>query len=330
MSFEKELELAIDAVTKAGLLARSIQEGMIGSGTIIKEDRSPVTVADYSVQALICHMIKDIFPDDNIVGEEDSGELSDPQNAEILSKVTSYLSTSIPGLSEGDVCGLIDLGGGRPEGRFWTLDPIDGTKGFIRGDQYAVALALIEDGEILVGALACPNLGLVSGDDGERGSVFAAAKGEGTFMTPLSGGETVRINVSTVSDSGAAKMVESVEAAHGNHSGQSALARSLGITNESVRMDSQAKYGAVARGEAELYIRMPSPKTPDYREKIWDHGAGKIVVEEAGGRVTDIFGKDLDFTKGRKLEDNRGVLVSNGLFHDKIVNAIAKATSSNS
>ena len=92
-------------------------------------------------------------------------------------------------------------------------------------------------------------------------------------------------------------------------------------------MDSQAKYGAVARGEADFYIRMPSPKTPDYREKIWDHGAGKIVVEEAGGRVTDIVGKDLDFTRGRKLEDNRGVLVSNGLFHDKIVEAIGNTDS---
>ena len=134
----------------------------------------------------------------------------------------------------------------------------------------------------------------------------------------------MRISVSNVPESSNAKMVESVEAAHGNHSGQSALARSLGITNKSVRMDSQAKYGAVARGEAELYIRMPSPRTPDYREKIWDHGAGKIVVEEAGGRVTDIAGKELDFTKGRKLEDNQGVLVSNGLFHDKIVEAIGK------
>ena len=324
MAFERELEIAIEAVRKAGLLARTVQEGMIGDGTIIKEDRSPVTVADYSVQALICRMISDAFPGDNIVGEEDSGELSEAENAGILSKVTSYLSTCIPDLSGDDVCGLIDLGGGRPEGRFWTLDPIDGTKGFIRGDQYAVALALIEDGEVVAGALACPNLEFNVAGYSETGSVFAAARGEGAFMSPLDGGADVRISVSNVPESSNAKMVESVEAAHGNHSGQSALAQSLGITNESVRMDSQAKYGAVARGDAEFYVRMPSPKTPDYREKIWDHGAGKIVVEEAGGRVTDIAGRDLDFTRGRRLEDNRGVLVSNGLFHDKIVEAISR------
>jgi len=324
LAFEKELKIAKEAVAKAGLLARAVQAGMIGGGTIIKEDRSPVTVADYSVQALICHMIREAFPGDSIVGEEDSGELSDPENAGILSTVASYLSASIAGLSEGDVCRLIDLGGGRPEGRFWTLDPIDGTKGFIRGDQYAVALALIEEGEVVAGALACPNLEFSIAGYSETGSVFAAARGEGAFMSPLDGGADVRISVSNVPESSNAKMVESVEAAHGNHSGQSALARSLGIKKDSVRMDSQAKYGAVARGEAELYIRMPSPKTPDYREKIWDHGAGKIVVEEAGGRVTDIAGKELDFTRGRKLEDNRGVLVSNGLFHDRIVEAIGK------
>lgn len=324
MVFERELNLAIDAVRRAGLLARKVQESMIGDGTIIKEDKSPVTVADYSVQALICHMIKETFPDDDIVGEENSGDLSDVKNADILSKITSCLSEAIPGIKDEDICRLIDLGGGQPKGRFWTLDPIDGTKGFIRQDQYAIALALIEDGEVVAGALACPNLEFNVAGYSETGSVFAAARGEGAFMSPLDGGADVRISVSNVPESSNAKMVESVEAAHGNHSGQSALARSLGITNESVRMDSQAKYGAVARGEAELYIRMPSPKTPDYREKIWDHGAGKIVVEEAGGRVTDIAGKELDFTKGRKLEDNRGVLVSNGLFHDKIVEAIGK------
>ena len=246
------------------------------------------------------------------------------ENEEILAKITSYLEEPFPEIKAEEVCNFIDMGNGKPEGRFWTLDPIDGTKGFIRGDQYAVALALIEDGQIKVGALACPNFPLMAGEgDGPRGVVFVAVYGEGAFMLPLESGKEERIKVSQVSASDGSSMVESFEAGHSNHGGQSALAHSLGITRESLRMDSQAKYGAVARGEAEFYVRMPSPKTPDYREKIWDHAAGKIVVEEAGGKVTDIHGRELDFTKGKKLVDNRGVLVSNGLFHDKIVNSIA-------
>jgi 3'(2'), 5'-bisphosphate nucleotidase len=87
-------------------------------------------------------------------------------------------------------------------------------------------------------------------------------------------------------------------------------------------MDSQAKYGAVAAGEAALYLRLPSPKYPDYREKIWDHAAGAIVVEEAGGKVTDMYGKPLDFYTAAKMMHNRGVVVSNGAIHHDVLLAL--------
>jgi 3'(2'), 5'-bisphosphate nucleotidase len=120
------------------------------------------------------------------------------------------------------------------------------------------------------------------------------------------------------------RFVESVEAGHGNQSQQSAMAQAVGIQSPSMRMDSQAKYAAVAAGQAALYLRLPSPKTPDYREKIWDHAAGTLVVEEAGGCVTDMHGKPLDFGKAARFEDNRGVVVSNGTIHAKVLAALAK------
>jgi 3'(2'), 5'-bisphosphate nucleotidase len=92
-------------------------------------------------------------------------------------------------------------------------------------------------------------------------------------------------------------------------------------------MDSQAKYGAVARGEAALYLRLPSPKSPDYREKIWDHAAGSLVVEEAGGRVTDMHGRRLDFAADYKMNNNRGVIVSNGAMHQAVIEALAAGAS---
>jgi 3'(2'), 5'-bisphosphate nucleotidase len=113
-----------------------------------------------------------------------------------------------------------------------------------------------------------------------------------------------------------------VEAAHGDQALQERIAAAVGVTASPLRMDSQAKYGAVARGDAILYLRLPSPKSPDYREKIWDHAAGSIVVEEAGGRVTDMHGKPLDFSGGRRMEDNRGVVVSNGPRHDAVLSAL--------
>ena len=99
-----------------------------------------------------------------------------------------------------------------------------------------------------------------------------------------------------------------------------AMAQRLGITKEPVRLDSQAKYAVVARGEADVYLRLPASR--GYREKIWDHAAGVLIMEEAGGRVTDVMGKPLEFTHGRQLEKNRGVIASNGLLHEQVVTAL--------
>ena len=118
------------------------------------------------------------------------------------------------------------------------------------------------------------------------------------------------------------RFVESVESAHGNHALQEAVAQTVGITQPSLRMDSQAKYAAVARGDAALYLRLPSPKSPDYREKIWDQAAGYLILEEAGGRITDLDGKPLDFTQGCLLLNNRGILATNGHLHSALLKGL--------
>ena len=89
------------------------------------------------------------------------------------------------------------------------------------------------------------------------------------------------------------------------------------------RIDSQCKYAAVARGDASIYLRLPT--SAEYREKIWDHAAGAIVVEEAGGTVTDVHGNALDFSCGRKLENNQGIISTNGRFHAEVVDAVKGA-----
>jgi 3'(2'), 5'-bisphosphate nucleotidase len=143
-------------------------------------------------------------------------------------------------------------------------------------------------------------------------------------MVSLDGGEPLPISVSSISDPAGVRFVESVEASHTDHDAHASLARSLGITRPSLRLDSQAKYGVVARGDSAIYLRLPSPKTPDYRERIWDHAAGVLIVEEAGGRVTDAYGRELDFGQGPRLLNNQGIVVSNGQFHSDILEAIAQ------
>ena len=128
------------------------------------------------------------------------------------------------------------------------------------------------------------------------------------------------VTVADVHDAAAARFCESVESGHSDHSQSAEIARRLGITTEPFRIDSQCKYGAVARGDASIYLRLPT--RADYTEKIWDHAAGKFVVEQAGGRVTDVDGRSLDFTHGARLSANRGVIATNGQIHDDVVAAV--------
>jgi 3'(2'), 5'-bisphosphate nucleotidase len=191
----------------------------------------------------------------------------------------------------------------------------------LRKGQYAVSLALIVNGRIEVGVLGCPNLPVTNEKDSPIGSLFYAVRGQGAFVQPLSGNTPpVRIRVSETSDPALARFCESVESAHSAHSESAQVAKRLGMTSEPVRMDSQAKYATVARGFADAYLRLPV-KT-GYYEKIWDHAGGVLVVEEAGGKVTDVCGNPLDLTRGTELNQNRGVIVTNGRFHDTIVKTV--------
>jgi 3'(2'), 5'-bisphosphate nucleotidase len=319
--YQREKETAFRAVATASRLLKGIQSGLKRS--IQKEDKTPVTVADYGSQAVICKILREAFPGDPIVAEEDSRELSKPEHAEILSRVTHYVSASTPGISPREVCQLIDVGSGSTSSRYWTLDPIDGTKGFLRGDQYAIALALIEEGTVMLGALGCPNIALrAHGSKKGRGALFLAVRGQGATQVDMSGGSPSEILVSSVSSPPEALLTESLEPAHSDHHLNLQLARKLGIRLPPLRMDSQAKYAILARGEASIYIRVPSPETPRYREKIWDHAAGSILVEEAGGRVTDALGRGLDFKCGKRLENNYGIIVTNGRLHEAVVGAL--------
>jgi 3'(2'), 5'-bisphosphate nucleotidase len=318
-----EVVTAIRAITMASNLCQKVRMDLAGRESILKSDRSPVTIADYGSQAVICKLMKEAFPRDTIVAEEDSKELRKPVHSTILKQVTYYVNKSIPGSSTEAVCSWIDFGSKVVADRFWALDPIDGTKGFLRGDQYAIALALIENGFTKLGIMACPNL-YVDKDqaDGKKGCLFLALRGKGSVQIDIDGGQQRSLSVSRINNPSEATITESVEPDHADHLFHQRLAQKLSISKPHLQMDSQAKYGIVARGEATIYLRVPSPSEPNYKEKIWDHAAGSIIAEEAGGRVTDIFGHGLDFSCGIKMEKNHGVVVTNGILHDVILEAL--------
>lgn len=352
--YERELLVAQLAVQRASVLTKRVFHEK-AKGTVDKNDKSPVTIGDFGAQALIIAALQHNFPDDAIVAEEESAKLREDESLrstvwELVrdAKLDNPDAEALLGgpIKDADaMVELIDKGNspGGAQGRIWAIDPIDGTKGFLRGGQYAVCLALMVDGDVKVGALGCPNLPvddaarLTAGigenqtdDDGAHGVLFSAVLGHGATSRPLA---TVSldpnagtpISMRAIDDLTKANFCESVEAGHSSHGDQAAISQKLGITAPSVRMDSQAKYGSIARGAGDIYLRLPVSAT--YQEKIWDHAAGDLIVREAGGQVTDVHGKRLDFSVGRTLANNKGVVAAPLAVHGKVLEAVQEVLS---
>jgi len=178
-----------------------------------KNDISPVTITDFGAQALLISAIHYNFPEDN--GESAEALRNGPV---LLESVRSFVSFTeldddesekllSPLASQEEMLDVMDLGAGSDagRGRVWVLDPVDGTATFLRGDQYAICLALLEDGQEKAGVLGCPNLsfeGLFSQNLPRRrrrihgrqvdkdglGWMVSAVLGHGVFMRHMSRG----------------------------------------------------------------------------------------------------------------------------------------------
>lgn len=324
--FADELRVGLAAVRMAADVCQVVQSA-ITQEVLDKKDNSPVTIADFASQAMICHAIGKAFPADPMIAEEDAFALHQPENAGFLKEIVSLVQRHFPDASGESVRDWIDRGEAKDHcDRFWTLDPIDGTKGFLRRDQYAISLALIVDGKIQLGILGCPNLAVQTE---HADSLFYAIRGQGAYATRLESESSIRrIYVTQTVNPELARFCESFESGHTSHRESSTVAERLKITTPPLRMDSQAKYATVASGDADAYLRLPA-KT-GYFEKVWDHAGGVLIVEEAGGRVTDLVGKPLDFSHGRELRQNRGVIVTNGHLHEAILSITLEVIASKS
>lgn len=315
-----ERKLAVECVRLAAELTEAVRLKNVSG--LMKQDRSPVTIADFSSQALIARLLAEEFPGDMLVAEENSSYLLGPEAGDSLRQVAGWVARYLPGAGEREVLDWIDRGKGDAAAkRFWTLDPVDGTKGFLRNDQYAVALSLVIEGRVVLSALGAPHLknGLERAVGGE-GTLALAVRGEGFFVAPLKkndppGNPDFRpLKVSRQKDVSQSRVLRSFENSHTDAPLMDRIASGLGIVSPPILMDSLAKYIFLACGGAELLIRFP---TRDHRHDwIWDQAPGVLLIEEAGGRVTDLYGSPLDFTTGISLTANTGFVASNGWVHD--------------
>jgi len=333
---QKMLHAGWRAVAQACRVTRHVQAELQNVRELTKDDRSPVTVADFAAQATVAHYLamglgvsRNVL---RIVGEENAGVLRQDDHAALRQAVVDAVRHVWPGAGEDDVLEAIDACDHDASARsYWTLDPVDGTKGFLRGEQYAISLAWIENGRVDLGIMGCPNLSpdldRPFSDPDPDGLIFYAHRDSGAFCVPAElldvpddAARPVHLHGEGGDEHGRIRVCESVESGHTKHDDTARIVEHLGGAGAPARLDSQCKYAVVARGQADAYLRLPTK--PGYVEKIWDHAAGMLVAQEAGAIVTDIEGAPLDFSHGALLERNRGVICAAPAFHRRIIDAI--------
>lgn len=364
--YHRELEAAVDVVERACRICVDVKKSLYSSeGRIVeKNDNTPVTVADFGVQALVSLELSKVFPSIPLVAEEDSDFVRSNNLVDsVVSVVTDKASSNDKPLTNADVLEAIDRGknaivyGTRPA-TYWVLDPIDGTKGFLKGSEalYVVGLALVVEGDIVLGVMGCPNWKEASSYNStidvqgsesvpsRSGILMVAHIGCGTWARQLSDLMGVSAKVPNgwtrcfvdgchlvpkarfcISDS---QTWESVPLS----AFFSATSDADGVSDKEILLlptccGSLCKYLMVASGRASVFILRARAQTII---KAWDHAVGIICVHEAGGKVTDWKGSDIDLAadqvERRILFPSMGVLVSNGTIHNRILEMISSTS----
>ncbi|AEE82476.1 3'(2'), 5'-BISPHOSPHATE NUCLEOTIDASE-like protein [Arabidopsis thaliana] len=349
--YHKELEVAIDAVDRACRLCVDVKRSLFSSKEKIveKNDQTPVTIADFGVQALVSLELSKLFPSIPLVAEEDSHFVrANNLVSSVVSEVKSKASIGDNHLSDADVLEAIDRGGkdaytfcNKPA-TYWVLDPIDGTRGFLKGDEalYVVGLALVVDNEIVLGVMGCPNW---PGDssDGSTGTLMLSHIGCGTWTKKLQNvsgnvaGDWIRcfVDACVLMNKARFCIQESQTWESLPLSGFfDASTVSEDLKHKEILLlptccGSLCKYLMVASGRASVFLlRAKTQRTI----KSWDHAVGIICVHEAGGKVTDWEGDEInleeDQSERRLIFPAGGVVVSNGSLHNQILEMISSAS----
>lgn len=185
--------------------------------------------------------------------------------------------------------------------RVWIIDPLDGTRGFINHDgDFAVQIGLAENGAPLLGVVYLPF----------EDVLYHAVRGEGSWM--ISQGGTEPLAVSGKTDF--AEMNLAVSRDHRSPR-MSRIFEHMGLKSETGRGSVGLKVGLIARRVCDLYLHL-SPRT-----KFWDTCAPQIILEEAGGRMTDLFGYPLSYDIA-EVRNLNGVVATNGAAHDVVIETL--------
>jgi len=268
--YQHELETARAIAIEAADLVKALRSG----GKLVidsKAGNEPVTNADHAANALIVAKLRAAFPDDVVLSEE------------------------IP-----------DDGSRLGRTRVWMVDPIDGTRDFILGDDgFAVMIGLCVDGRPKVGAVAQP----------VTGKTYTGIAGAGAWLdhrdTPSAPRQPLR--TSSIAGPPGIRLV----ASKSHRTPRVDAVRKALMIDDEINVGSVGlKIGLVAEAARDLYVYTGG------RTKIWDTCGPEAILAGAGGRMTDMDGNPLTYAEP-DLYNARGIIASNGPLHDFVVTALA-------
>lgn len=350
--YSNELKIAFEVIQQAAKLSQFVlsqaqKDDNHDLGVVSKDDLSPVTIADFAVQALLTSTLHAHFPSDRFVGEESAGQLR--ANPALLDRVQAALRHTQNQLqdeaeslvrfpsSPDQMCEMIDwCGTGTPDvgGRIWVFDPIDGTENFVKNLVYAINVGLLEDGKQVLSAVGCPNLSMDikspasdnSLDPSQEGSIAFAVRGHGAFIRKLPGSYHSAAVRRLPRHAEHASDLRSVTCL--NTSGLPAVhesaARQLGIEYPgSTLLPWVMRYVLLALnvGNTTFWVY----KSRSRLAKIWDHVGAMLLFEEVGGKITDVDGKDLDWNAGRQMVANYGIIAAPSNLHGQVLATVRGA-----
>jgi len=221
---------------------------------------------------------------------------ADLKSNEVIKKILSQTKHWI--LSEEDKDDLRRLS----QETIWIVDPLDGTSDFIdKTGEFTVMISLIKNKKPILGVIGWPT----------GKTLFAAQKGSGAFR--FSNEKWQKISVTKISE---VPKCRTVGSRHHLSDKEKSFIKKLGI-EDFTSIGSSLKVGKISSGEAEAYI------TTTNKMKEWDSAASYCIISEAGGKMTDMSGNDITYNN-RDVYHQNGILVTNGLVHNKIVEEFKK------
>ena len=270
LTFNRELEVATELARTAGmiLLQHYHSPFLVEQKVNALRELEEVTAADREANELIVRRLAVEFPDDGILAEESA-----------------------------------DTERRLEKDRVWMIDPMDGTKNFIRRDgDFAVQIGLAVNGESVAGVVYQP----------VRDVLYRAARETGSWIE-APGKDATRMSVS-----GLVAPQEMVLASSRSHRSprMERVVSSFGFKDEVRRGSVGVKIGLITEQQADLYLHL-SPST-----KQWDTCAPEIILTEAGGRLTDLFGQTLRYN-GVRIDNRNGIVATNGAAHEMVIENLA-------